>query len=897
MSVELFDKYVEGVLDGEIVTGKYVRLCVERHVNDLKRQNTEDFPYTFNEKVASQAIEAFPVLFRHTVGSYAGTPFVLSPWQAFVVGSLWGWKDARNLRRFNRAYVTLSRKQGKALSLDTKLPTPTGLTTMGEVKVGDYLIGGSGRPVVVEAVTEVMEGRPCLELEFTTGEKVVCDEQHEWVTRTKSELLSGRSPSTKTAKEISETVKCGVARPENNHRIESVVTVGDEAELPIQPYSFGVWLGDGSSDGGRIYGHEDDMKFILDRMVSEGVTCKEVSSGGKADWNKTYSVQFSESTPAKVVLREAGVLKNKHIPEAYFHASIEQRMALLSGLMDTDGTVCLKGQCEFTQKSGQLVRDVARLLNSLGVACSVRYSKMMLNGRDVGEKGRIHFYPPNWMTDSYELFTISRKQVRVRRRKKDGTRKVVNVRKVESVPVKCVQVEGGTYLCGEGHILTHNSTLAAGIAILMAAFDNEPQAQCYIGASKIDQAKIIFEECKRMIGSNPDLAKQFDRRALQINHDPSNSFIRPLGSDRAFDGLNPSLVLFDELHVWRNQHRDFYNTLTTGSAARSQPMRFTITTAGSTSSNIWVEEQTLAEKLMEGTYEEERYFAFLAQLDKDDNIFDEANWPKSMPNLNVSVSPDYIREAAAEAKTSKVAENRFRRYFANVQVSPLEQAIDVEKWNACEGELTDWKKADTICAGIDIGGRNDMASLAFVARFQDGADEEGRTSYRYEVKTINYMDSDTTRDLNEMPWLQFISDKRIKVVDYIHKSIYDDVTSAMLEYRQKQIAFDPWNSQQLAEELDRDGFQSVQVQQNRYKMNEPILLLLDLIDKRKIRFSDDKVLSWCASNMVLNFDSAGRCLPDKSESQGKIDAIVATTMALKLASLAPERPRGNFFVT
>ena len=554
MSIELFNSYIDGVTSGEIVTGKYVRLCVERHVKDIARQGTEDFPYTFNEAVASQAVEAFPVLFRHTVGSYAGNPFVLSPWQAFVVGSLWGWKDSRNLRRFNRAYVTLSRKQGK-------------------------------------------------------------------------------------------------------------------------------------------------------------------------------------------------------------------------------------------------------------------------------------------------------------------------------------------------------STLAAGIAILMAAFDNEPQAQCYIGASKIDQAKIIFEECKRMIGSNPDLAKQFDRRSLQINHDASNSFIRPLGSDRAFDGLNPSLVLFDELHVWRNQHRGFYDTLTTGSAARSQPLRFTITTAGSTSSEIWIEEQTLAEKLMEGTYEEERYFAFLAQLDKDDNVFDEANWPKSMPNLGVSVSPDYIREAAAEAKTSKVGENRFRRYFANIQVSPLEQAIEIDKWNACESDLSNWKSADTICAGIDIGGRNDMASVSFVARFHDGKDDDGTTLYRYEVKTINYMDSDTRRDLNEMPWAQFIADGSIKVVEYIHKSIYDDVTRFMLSHGHKQIAFDPWNSQQLAEELDRDGFQSIQVQQNRFKMNEPVMLLLDLVDKKKIAFQSDKVLTWCASNLVLNFDSAGRCLPDKAESNGKIDAIVATIMALKLASLAPERPRGNFFIT
>ncbi len=551
---DVFDEYVSGVLDGSIVVGKYVRQSVERHVADLDRQGSEGFPYTFDSKAASQAVGAFPALFRHTIGSYAGKPFELAPWQAFVVGSIWGWKNKDNLRRFNRAYVTLGRKNGK-------------------------------------------------------------------------------------------------------------------------------------------------------------------------------------------------------------------------------------------------------------------------------------------------------------------------------------------------------STLAAGIAILMAAFDGEQQAQCFIGASKIDQAKIIFEECKRMIGSSPHLRDQFDRRALQINHDSTNSFIRPLGSDRAFDGLNPSLVMFDELHVWREQHRGFYDTLTTGSASRSQPLRFTITTAGSTSSNIWIEEETLAKDLMSGKYIEEKYFAFIAQLDEEDDIFDESNWMKSMPSLGVSVGVEYIREAAAEAKASKVAENRFRRYYANMQVSPLEAAIDMQKWATCNAPLSDWSKADCVTAGVDIGGVNDMCAVAFVARFHDGSDDDGKTIYRYEVKTQAYMDTDTSRDLSEMPWLQFIDRGDVKVVEYIHKSVYEHLSTEMLSHRSRQIGFDPWNSQQMAEELDRDGFEPVQVQQNRFKMNEPCMMLLDLIEKRRIRFHNEPVLDWTAQNLVFDIDTAGRVLPSKSESSGKIDNIVATLMALKLAALAPERPRGNFFVT
>jgi phage terminase large subunit-like protein len=553
--IDVFNEYVSGVVGGEIVTGRYVRLSVERHLKDVANQGTEAFPYTFDEHAAGQAISAFPALFRHTIGTYAGQPFELAPWQAFIVGSIWGWKDKNNLRRFRRAYVTLARKNGK-------------------------------------------------------------------------------------------------------------------------------------------------------------------------------------------------------------------------------------------------------------------------------------------------------------------------------------------------------STLAAGICILLAQFDNEHAAQVFIGATKVDQAKLIFNEASRMIGASENLRDLADRRVLQINFDSTNSFIRPLGSDRAFDGLNPSGIIFDELHAWKEQHRAFYDTLTTGSASRSQPLRFTITTAGDTNSLLWIEEETIAKALVEGTYEEESYFAYIATLDKEDDPFDEANWIKSMPTLNVSVSPDYIREQVKEAKVSKVAENRFRRYFANIQVSPNEAAVDLAKWDSCQGGLSDWSSADVVTCGIDMGGRNDLAAVAYCARYPDGENEEGEREYRYEIITKAYMDSDTSRDLNEMPWLQWVGNGDLNVVPYVHTAIYEEINDQFVKYgRGRQIGFDPWSTQQLSEQLDQEGFQCIQIQQNRFKLHEPTTLLLDLIEKKKITHNGDGILRWCAGNMVLSIDNASRIMPDKKNSSEKIDCVVAAIMALKLASLAPESPRGPMFIS
>ena len=400
-----------------------------------------------------------------------------------------------------------------------------------------------------------------------------------------------------------------------------------------------------------------------------------------------------------------------------------------------------------------------------------------------------------------------------------------------------------------------------------------------------------------MIGASPFLREQFDRRVVRIIHDKTNSYIQALGSDKSWDGLNPSCVILDELHAFKELHRNFLDTITTGSASRLQPLRFTITTAGATNSHIWIEEETLAKQLLEGKYEEERYLAYIAQLDDDDDLFEESNWYKSMPNLGISVSPEYIREQATEGKTSKIAENKFKRYFANQMVSPNEAAIDLTKWDSCEGELSDWHEADVVTCGIDAGGRNDLGAIAYCARFPDGEDEDGERQYRYEVITKAYMDADTSRDLKEMPFLQFIDSGELEVVPYVHNSFYEEIKSELPKMNGRQVGFDPWSTQQLAEQLDQEGFQCVMVQQSRHKLHEPTTLLIDLVEKRKIKHNGNRILRWCVGNMVLSIDNANRIMPDKKNSAEKIDCAAATIIALKLASLAPERPRGPMFIS
>lgn len=442
------------------------------------------------------------------------------------------------------------------------------------------------------------------------------------------------------------------------------------------------------------------------------------------------------------------------------------------------------------------------------------------------------------------------------------------------------------------------STLAAGIAILLAAFDGEQQSQVYIGATKADQAKIVFNEADRMVKKSPRLSRMADPRVAQINFPATNSYIRPLGSDRAFDGLNPHCIVLDELHAWKEQNRPFYDTITTGSAARSQPLRFTITTAGDNKSTLWKEENAYSIEVVHRRIAEETYFVFNAAVDKDDDPLDETVWPKSMPNLGVSVGIDYIREQAREAQVSPQARNRFIRYFANREVSSNEQAIDPELWDACAvSKLSNWKSASAVCAAVDAGGINDLMCYAIVARFPDGIDTDGKPRWRYEAMTRAYIDVDSQRNLNESPWLDWVQTGKLRVCGDLYSTVREDLTRDMRQFKAKQIGFDPWNMQQMGEELQRSGFEAVRIPQQRYTMHEPTSLLLNLIRQKKITHDGtNSLLRWALGNLVLDVDSDDRWKPSKAKSGDKIDPVVALIMALRQCALAPAKARGNLFV-
>ena len=449
------------------------------------------------------------------------------------------------------------------------------------------------------------------------------------------------------------------------------------------------------------------------------------------------------------------------------------------------------------------------------------------------------------------------------------------------------------------------SCIGSGIAILCGMADRNPVtgrpedvAEVLLCATKIEQVrKVMYAEIERMRLQSEHVKRMSTAINKQITFAHNQGSIRCIGSDKPFSGLNPHTVLMDEKHEWREHHRKFYDTMVTGSGNRVQPLIGDMTTAGDDTSQLWQEDYDYATGVVRGDFVDETYFSYIFELDENDDPLDESLWVKANPNLGISISIESLREEAAVAKTSPVALNRFTRFHGNRKVSSFDRFILPDDWDSCADELSDWSNADAITAGIDLGGRDDLASFGVVARFPIDEDNEGKTIWRYETFSKSFIAEDTTRNLQKQPWLGWIANNQLSVVKYVVPALRDSFLKLADQLGIRAVAYDPYNAAQLGDELSQAGLEVLKMPQNQFHFNEPIEELLSAIREHRFRPDvDDKILRWCSLNAMVVKNAQDKMMFDKRNSSEKIDAAVAMTMGLRLSMLAPSRPTGSLFI-
>jgi phage terminase large subunit-like protein len=356
------------------------------------------------------------------------------------------------------------RGSGKALHIDTQIPTPEGWSAMGSLSVGDLVFDESGNPCAVTGVTEVMVDRECYRLTFDDGHEIIADADHEWFTWTRAARKShqrarvpGIHPGLKTTAEIAASVMHG---PESNHSVPLAGALfSHDAVLPAGAYTLGYWLGNGSKDCSRVtigstVGSSVRDTEPLDVIRSEGYDVRPTSDP------KCWSVAgFITVLKALGVGGERGV---KHIPRIYLRGSYVQRLALMQGLMDADGyqsATC--PSAEFCSTDRPLADGLHELAISLGIKASIAEGRATLNGKDCGPKWRVTF------TTRVPVFRLARKLCRMPQAASQATRTghryIIGCEAIQSVPVRCIAVDSPShlYLAGAGMIPTHNSAAAS----------------------------------------------------------------------------------------------------------------------------------------------------------------------------------------------------------------------------------------------------------------------------------------------------------------------------------------------------------------------------------------------------------------------------------------------------
>lgn len=447
-------------------------------------------------------------------------------------------------RQIKNLIIQAPPQHGKALQVDTPVLTTKGWKRHGDLQVGDYVFGEDGLPKRVEWNSGVYKCESQF-VNFADGFSLIAARQHEWL------IYADRDDHKGRRLERLETQEIFSRRHRRSPFIPADAIIDmPEADLPIDPYLLGVWLGDGNSyDKWITCGSEDiDLLRPLAVEIKEDKTAFRVHLRG---------LETKE-------LRKLGVLFNKHIPMSYLLASFQQRQELLRGLMDTDGCVNTRGTCEFTQKEGRLAEDMYVLLRTLGYKATKHKYITRLYGKDCGLKTRICFNPDK----GERVFKIPRKQERLDNKptqdREDKRRFFIeSVTDSDACRVNCIQVESGMYLAGFELVPTHNSQ---GSSRHLPAFmlGNFPDTKMIICSYAATIAKDFNRDVQRLIDSDkyrglfPETVLNGSNVVTVANNYLRNSDVfeivnhtgslRVVGRGGALTSKTADVMIFDDLY-------------------------------------------------------------------------------------------------------------------------------------------------------------------------------------------------------------------------------------------------------------------------------------------------------------------------------------------------------------
>lgn len=443
------------------------------------------------------------------------------------------------------------------------------------------------------------------------------------------------------------------------------------------------------------------------------------------------------------------------------------------------------------------------------------------------------------------------------------------------------------------------STLLSGVLLYLLLGDGEQGAEVYAAATKRDQARIVFEEAKRMAAKSPGIRRRVVALKNNLHVPATESKLEPLCSkSETLDGLNVSAAAIDELHA--HPDRTLFDVIETATGARRQPLIFNITTAGFNQQSIWWELRGDALRILDGFDKpggitDDTFFCWICTLDPEDDWTDPRVWIKANPNLGVSVKLDDLERKAAKAQRIPSAQNNFRTKHLD---EPRQQAVlwlPLDKWDACQPPAADAELLGKPCfAGLDLSTTRDVT--AFVLAFPREKGFDLRCKFWIPLATAEARSRD-----DRVPYLDWARQGLVticdgEVIDYA--AIRAHIVAESRLYKIQELAFDPHNATEISQQLaEQDGLTLVEHRQGFISMNAPSKEFERLVVLGLVRHGAHPVLRWMAGNVSVKTDEAGNIKPIKPAhgDARKIDGIIAAVMPIGRAMLHPDTSGPSIF--
>lgn len=433
------------------------------------------------------------------------------------------------------------------------------------------------------------------------------------------------------------------------------------------------------------------------------------------------------------------------------------------------------------------------------------------------------------------------------------------------------------------------SPMAAGVGLLGLTADNEPRAEIYAGATKKDQAMILFRDAVSMRDLSPELAARLVKSGVGENvwnlaYHATGSFFRPISADDGQSGPRPHIALLDEIHEHKGGR--VVEMMRAGTKSRRQALIFMITNSGSDKQSVCWSYHEYAVQVAAGQVEDDSFFSYVCALDEeDDPIRDEKCWPKANPSLTAGLPGlKYLREQVTQARGMPAKESIVRRLNFCQWVEAEAPWIGADVWFACKPEEAFDEEllfGRRCWGGLDLSSTQDLTALVLLFEpteedpwyrikpwFWLPGDGLGHKAERDRVPYLAWRDAG---------WLTALPGRAVDKLAVLHQ-----LSEIAARYDVQDIGYDRWRIEDLKALIDREGLAipSLSPFGQGYKDMAPAVDELErLLIDRLVRHNGNKVMTWCAANAVVTSDPAGNRKVSKERATGRMDGIVAAIMA------------------